>query len=82
MTMSGWVALAATLIAGAGDTAPRQISGIYPHLATFNDELECGTGAVVPFADQLWIISYGPHLPGAALMAGPGLASAAPAPTG
>ena len=63
MTMSGWVALAAALIAGAGDTPPRQVSGIYPHLATFNDEQECGTGAVVPFADRLWIISYGPHLP-------------------
>ncbi|MEY4034281.1 MAG: hypothetical protein RL492_1475, partial [Verrucomicrobiota bacterium] len=28
--------------------APPQWSGIYPHLATFNDEGECGTGAVVP----------------------------------
>ncbi len=42
---------------------PRQISGIYPHLATFNNEGECGTGAVVPWADRLWVISYGPHLP-------------------
>ncbi|TLD68366.1 hypothetical protein FEM03_22955 [Phragmitibacter flavus] len=41
----------------------KQISGIYPHLASFNDERECGTGAVVPFADRLWIITYGPHLP-------------------
>ncbi len=40
-----------------------QISGIYPHLATFNEEGECGTGAVVPWADRLWVVSYGPHLP-------------------
>ncbi len=43
--------------------APRQISGIYPHLAMFNKEGECGTGAVVPWADRLWVITYGPHLP-------------------
>ncbi len=42
---------------------PVQLSGIYPHLATFNNEGECGTGAVVPWADRLWVISYGPHLP-------------------
>jgi hypothetical protein len=39
------------------------ISGIYPHLAYYNNEDECGTGAVVPFADRLWVITYGPHLP-------------------
>src|SRR5690606_34282425 len=38
-------------------------SGIYPHLAYYNDEAECGTGAVVPWADRLWVITYGPHLP-------------------
>ena len=42
---------------------PRNISGIYPHLATFNEEGECGTGAVVPWADRLWVISYAPHKP-------------------
>ncbi len=42
---------------------PVQISGIYPHLAYFNREGECGTGAVVPWADRLWVITYGPHLP-------------------
>lgn len=40
-----------------------QFSGIYPHLAYFNNEGECGTGAVVPWADRLWVITYGPHLP-------------------
>ncbi|MBL9176864.1 MAG: hypothetical protein JNM65_02310 [Verrucomicrobiaceae bacterium] len=29
----------------------------------FNNEGECGTGAVVPWADRLWVITYGPHLP-------------------
>lgn len=39
------------------------ISGIYPHLAMYNSEGECGTGAVVPWADKLWVITYGPHKP-------------------
>ncbi|MEZ4905261.1 MAG: hypothetical protein R2822_27655 [Spirosomataceae bacterium] len=38
-------------------------SGIYPHLAYYNNEGECGTGGVVPWADRLWVITYGPHLP-------------------
>lgn len=38
-------------------------SGIYPHLATYNQEGECGTGAVVPWIGKLWTISYGPHFP-------------------
>ncbi len=40
-----------------------QVSGIYPHLAYYNNEGECGTGAVVSWADRLWVITYGPHLP-------------------
>ncbi|MFM2241192.1 MAG: hypothetical protein RLZ97_47, partial [Verrucomicrobiota bacterium] len=50
--------LAAPLLA-----EPAQLSGIYPHLAYYNDEGECGTGAVVPWADRLWIITYAPHKP-------------------
>ena len=38
-------------------------SGIYPHLAFYNDEGECGTGAIVPFADRLWVVTYAPHSP-------------------
>ncbi|MEO6742448.1 MAG: hypothetical protein ABIP20_19570, partial [Chthoniobacteraceae bacterium] len=55
----------AAILAGACAIAaePRNISGIYPSLATFNDEGECGTGAVVPWADRLWVISYAPHKP-------------------
>ena len=41
----------------------RSFGGIKPALAYFNDENECGTGAVVPWADRLWFITYGPHLP-------------------
>lgn len=41
----------------------RQVSGIYPHLAWYNNEGECGTGAVVPWADRLWVVTYGPHFP-------------------
>jgi hypothetical protein len=42
---------------------PLQISGIYPHLAHYNAEGECGTGAVVPWADRLWVVTYGQHYP-------------------
>ncbi|MDZ4287071.1 MAG: hypothetical protein U0984_03890, partial [Prosthecobacter sp.] len=53
--------LSLTSLAPAAE--PRSVSGIYPHLAMFNNEGECGTGAVVPWADRLWVITYGPHLP-------------------
>ena len=43
--------------------APTCVSGVYPHLAMFNDEGECGTGAVVPWAGDLWVVTYGPHGP-------------------
>lgn len=39
------------------------VSGIYPHLAFYNDEGECGTGAIVPWSGSLWAVTYGPHLP-------------------
>ena len=51
------------------------ISGVYPHLAVFNEEDslaekcptsngdECGIGAVIPWAGRLWMISYSPHCP-------------------
>jgi hypothetical protein len=41
----------------------KNYSGIYPHLANYNYEGECGTGAVVPWAGRLWVITYGPHFP-------------------
>ena len=42
---------------------PISLSGIYPELAMFNDEGECGTGAVVPWAGKLWVVTYAPHKP-------------------
>lgn len=54
-------ALALSALSAAA--APQEWSGIYPELAYFNNEGECGTGAVVPWADRLWVITYGPHLP-------------------
>lgn len=42
---------------------PIQISGVYPHLRMWNDEGECGTGAVVPWQGSLWAITYAPHMP-------------------
>ena len=37
-----------------GDGVPRRsFSGVYPHLASYNDENECGVGAVVAWAGRL-----------------------------
>ena len=43
---------------------PLSFSGRYPHLAVYNSSGECGIGAVVPWADRLWLITYAPHMPG------------------
>jgi hypothetical protein len=46
----------------AADVAKRgaqvNVSGIYRGLELFNDENECGLGAVVDWADRLWAITY------------------------
>ncbi len=47
----------------AAQGAPQAVSGIYPQLAMFNSEGECGTGAVVPWAGRLWVVTYAPHMP-------------------
>ncbi len=62
------VVLALFLTACSADTEtackkPKSLSGIYPSLASFNNEDECGTGAVVPWAGSLWFITYAPHEP-------------------
>lgn len=62
-------------------TKPIQVSGIYPHLATFNESWdkqewlkmpgtksygdggENGIGAITPWAGQLWLVTYSPHMP-------------------
>ena len=57
--------LVLTLLSATSRAAesPPSFSGIYPHLAMFNEESECGTGAVVPWAGRLWAITYAPHKP-------------------
>lgn len=50
------------------------ISGVYPHLTTYGvysqngahskmGHNECGIGAIVPWADKLWMVNYAPHMP-------------------
>lgn len=64
MNPNPWLVFFTSCFAGLlGAQEPRSVSGIYPSLAMFNNEGECGTGAVVPWADRLWVITYGPHLP-------------------
>jgi hypothetical protein len=55
--------LAPVVFAATPPSPPPSISGIYPHLAMFNNGNECGTGAVVPWADRLWVVTYAPHQP-------------------
>lgn len=62
-----------SLLAGDAPAAtfqPLAIRGIYPHLCCYNTPLgtlpakdhgECGIGAVVEWADKLWMITYPPH---------------------
>lgn len=59
-----WVQVTVVFASGLGDAGDKaEYSGIYPHLAMYNNEGECGIGAVVPWAGRLWVITYGPHLP-------------------
>lgn len=53
---------AAVSVLGCCD-APVEVGGIRPSLAYYNNEGECGTGALVPWADNLWLVTYGPHCP-------------------
>ena len=46
---------------GQDTKSTKEFSGIYPHLAMSNNEGECGTGVVVPWAGYLWVTTYGPH---------------------
>ena len=68
MKLNYWMVALASCLVGCS-TAPNEknkpdsISGIYPRLAYYNNEGECGTGAVVPWADRLWVVTYGPHKP-------------------
>lgn len=53
---------------------PLKISGVYPHLSTFNERwndkkrtngngAENGIGAITPWAGKLWMVTYSPHEP-------------------
>ncbi|WP_216657760.1 hypothetical protein [Sphingobacterium shayense] len=55
--------LATALLTAFNAHGQKNYSGIYPHLAMYNNEGECGTGAVVPWNNKLYVITYGPHLP-------------------
>ena len=57
------VLLSVPALVGSLAAAPVEVGGIYPSLAYYNDEGECGTGAVVPWAGSLWVVTYGPHCP-------------------
>lgn len=57
------VVLAMTSCSSQQQSSKDSISGVYPQLAFYNDEGECGTGAVVPWNGDLWAITYGPHKP-------------------
>ena len=68
MKRIGYLFLIVCLLTGCQSSKQNEpihssFSGIYPHLAYYNNEGECGTGAVVNWADRLWVITYGPHLP-------------------
>ncbi len=58
----GFVAVCAAIPSFASERFASS-GGIYPHLAMFNDEGECCTGAVVPWAGDLWVVTYAPHAP-------------------
>ena len=60
---TGLLALGLAGCTTSQSTSQDNISGIYPKLAFYNNEGECGTGAVVPWNGSLWAITYGPHLP-------------------
>jgi hypothetical protein len=60
-----WTALTAPAAAAEAKIDRPQFSGIYPHLAALSGSYsECGIGAVVPWADRLWYVSYVAHKSG------------------
>lgn len=65
MKLARFIAAASSglLSVPAFSQVPIQISGVYPHLAVYNNENECGIGAIVPWADRLWFLTYSPHKP-------------------
>ncbi|MBN2584052.1 MAG: hypothetical protein JXL80_13385 [Planctomycetes bacterium] len=61
------ILLSAAALALAAERAAEypSFSGIYPHLAALSDSYsEAGIGAVVPWAERLWYVSYVAHKAG------------------
>ncbi len=61
-------------VANDAESVHTFISGVYPHLTVYgiysqngahlkSGHDECGIGAVVPWADKLWMVNYAPHQP-------------------
>lgn len=61
-------------VSSDSQSKPRKISGIYPDLTVYGvysqngahskpGHEECGIGAIVPWAGQLWMVNYAPHKP-------------------
>jgi hypothetical protein len=49
---------------------PMQVNGVFPHLTVVSDHeprSEAGIGALVPWADRLWLVGYVAHISGAGL---------------
>lgn len=61
--ISGNTAPASTQTSLLSPAHSLNISGTYPHLAVFSGDGEIGIGAVVPWADKLWFVTYPPHAP-------------------
>ncbi len=63
MTTSAWlvVRLVILLACVPAGGEPLSISGIHPDLTAFSENGEVGIGAVVPWADRLWFLTYPPH---------------------
>ena len=57
------VAIAGLVALLSVNAKPKQIAGVYPSLTMYNNEGECGTGAVMPWGGKLWVITYAPHKP-------------------
>ena len=55
--------LQAVVINAQDQSKSLKICGIYPSIANFNNERECGTCALVPWANRLWVVTYGSHNP-------------------
>ena len=64
---------APSLVAQSEAQAPRprpQVDGIFPHLSIASEHdprSEAGIGALVPWADRLWMVGYVAHIKGAGL---------------